>query len=405
MIKAVLLDLDETLLQNPPDIFAKAYIGLLIDYFQKQNPTLNQQQLQAAIRSATQATLLSTQALHFNAEVFSAVFAEQLGGHRAELDQIVEGFLNTTYPQLERLTKKVDAAVPLVDWLLSNNYAVAIATQPLYPQQAILQRVTWAGLDASRIGFISTLDSVHFAKPNPSYYEEILTRLGFEPDETLMVGDDWYNDIVPAATAGFYTYWIRPASTPAPAEWGDIVVNGSGTLADLRQAIQYESWLDTLTPRSLIPQQIAPRYLGNIAALHGLARDIPEHFWNQHPDPNEWSPLEIVVHLLESECDVQRPRLEMILSQENPFLVNPPTPLPPYRGDLADVNGYLVIEQFAAERLKTIVLLSGLTDEQWMRPARHSVFGPTNLLEMAAFTARHDRLHIKQLCQTLGKCL
>jgi hypothetical protein len=62
------------------------------------------------------------------------------------------------------------------------------------------------------------------------------------------------------------------------------------------------------------------------------------------------------------------------------------------------------VQRFATEREQTIALLTGLTDAQWGRPARHSVFGPTTLLEMAAFTARHDRLHINQLCQTLGKC-
>ena len=59
---------------------------------------------------------------------------------------------------------------------------------------------------------------------------------------------------------------------------------------------------------------------------------------------------------------------------------------------------------FRQARERTIALLAGLRPDQWNRPARHSIFGLTNLLEMAHFTAQHDRLHITQLCQTLGKC-
>ena len=61
-------------------------------------------------------------------------------------------------------------------------------------------------------------------------------------------------------------------------------------------------------------------------------------------------------------------------------------------------------EIFAEERQQTVAFLNDLPPEAWTRPARHSIFGPTTLLEMANFTATHDRLHIQQICQTLGRC-
>lgn len=405
MIKAVLLDLDETLLQNPPDRFAKAYISDLITHFLEQFPSLEQDSLLAGIRMATVATIQNQDPLRFNSDVFYNILSQQVNLSRNEMLPAVDSFVENIYPRLQTLTSTIDAALSLVEWLLDNDYAVAIATNPLFPHQATLKRVLWANIDPSKIWFISTLDSVHFTKPNPAYYEEVLTRIGFEPDETLMVGDDWQNDIIPATLAGFNTFYIRPASTPNPADNTLVNADGVGTLDELLQACTKNDWLQSLTPRPLTTKQIAPRYLGNIAALHGFGVDIQEHHWNQHPDPNEWSPLEIVVHLLESECNVQRPRLETILAEDNPFLVNPPTPPRPNSRDLSQIDGQQTIEEFAAERMKTIDILSELSDEQWIRTARHSVFGPTSLLEMAAFTARHDHLHINQLCQTLGKCL
>ena len=57
-----------------------------------------------------------------------------------------------------------------------------------------------------------------------------------------------------------------------------------------------------------------------------------------------------------------------------------------------------------AERQRTVDFLAALPAETWDRPARHSIFGPTTLLEVANFTATHDRLHLQQICQTIGRC-
>ncbi|HML24865.1 MAG TPA: DinB family protein, partial [Aggregatilinea sp.] len=67
-------------------------------------------------------------------------------------------------------------------------------------------------------------------------------------------------------------------------------------------------------------------------------------------------------------------------------------------------NGWPVALAFAAERQITLDFLAALPADAWDRPARHSIFGPTTLLEMANFTAQHDRLHLTQLCQTVQKC-
>jgi hypothetical protein len=138
--------------------------------------------------------------------------------------------------------------------------------------------------------------------------------------------------------------------------------------------------------------------------LFGLIDPIKPHFWTQHPDPEEWSPLEIVCHLLEREPSVQRARLERILQEHNPFLTDPGLPLGPYQMPPCADDGEDAAARFLAERKITIALLEGISAEDWQRPARHSIFGPTSLLEMALFTAQHDRLHLQQLCQTIGRC-
>jgi hypothetical protein len=113
----------------------------------------------------------------------------------------------------------------------------------------------------------------------------------------------------------------------------------------------------------------------------------------------------VVCHLAESEWKVQRPRLERIRAEDNPFIAAPKSPPGPREAGACEEDGRAAAINFVHERLKTIAFLSELKADEWKRPARHSIFGPTTLLEMAHFTAQHDRLHINQLCQTLGHCI
>ncbi len=398
MIKVVLFDLDDTLLGNPTNAFVKAYLRQLIDYLHQVYAHLPETEIRHALAYSIQALTTNLDPTKSNQQVFWEDFTSRLEIDPDDLHHYVSVFYAQHYPALKTLTTLRPAAATLVEWLLNNEYAVAIATNPLFPADAINQRLAWAGVDASQVWFVSTMENTHFTKPQPHYFEEILTRIGFEADEALMVGNDWELDIAPAHKVGLNTFWI----TASPDE--SRLSDGQGSLDDLLQRITTSQWLDTLQPRPLSSAQIAPRMLGNVAALLGMVDEFPNEFWTQRPDPNEWSPLEIVVHLYNSERNVQRTRLQRILDEDNPFLVAPPTPPDPGTLNLDGIDGLVYAHLFAAERIKTLQLLDNLSDNDWTRPARHSVFGPTSLLEMAAFTTRHDRLHINQLCQTVGKC-
>ncbi|MCY3866591.1 MAG: DinB family protein, partial [Chloroflexi bacterium] len=205
-------------------------------------------------------------------------------------------------------------------------------------------------------------------------------------DETLLVGDSALNDIAPASAIGIHTWQVKEHDE----------------LGVIFRYIQEPGWPLTYLPRPLQPSMIMPQFIGNIAALHGLLAEVKRHQWLQRPDPHEWSILQILCHLWHSEAPVHRARLHAILERHDPFIAAPPPPgpdIPP-----CDDDGYAAFDCFQREREETIRLLAALTPAQWSRTARHSIFGLTTLLEMAHFTAQHDRLHITQLCQTLGKC-
>lgn len=64
-------------------------------------------------------------------------------------------------------------------------------------------------------------------------------------------------------------------------------------------------------------------------------------------------------------------------------------------------DGGLALQQFTASRIRTINMLAYLSPEDWVSPARHAIFGPTNLTELAGFIAEHDRLHIRQVYEVI----
>lgn len=400
MIKAILLDLDDTLLGNPPDTFMRGYMGMLRNFLGGRLGT--DDRVLQGLKTGVMAVARSRDPYASNWDTFFAAFEPVLTVERAAFDAAMDEFYRDIYPHLAATVQPRAAARPLVEGLLARGLRVAVATNPYFPRTAVEQRLAWAGVpvDEVALAHVTVLENSHFAKPDPAYFEEVLARLGVMPDEAVMVGDDWALDIAPAALAGLNTWWI---SERAPDPDGAGLADGWGPLEAFAAEALQGGWLESLQQRPLEPAQIAPRLTGNLAALMGVVHETPAHVWHLHPDADEWSPMEVLCHLRESEADVQRPRIARIVAEDNPFLSQPKAPPAP-SSRVCPQDALSVALAFGAEREKTLALLAGLQREQWDRPARHYIFGPTTLLEMAQFTAQHDRLHLTQLCQTIGKC-
>lgn len=400
MIKAVLLDLDNTLIENPFNRLGQR-IDTWNDFFQARTGLPDAGE---GLVEALKAVTLNLDPQRTNMAVLLNSLSARWEQSEADVLAVFQDFYAQVYAEMAHYVHPKASAPILLNWLHKAGYHVVIATNPLFTADAVQERLGWGGLptDLTAYTLVTHLENMHFAKPMPHYYEEILGRLGITTDEAIMVGDDWQNDIVPAARAGLNSFWITPDRTPPGPE--PIPLAGRGTLHDFTLKVCNQGWLDTLQPRPVLPSMLPPRLIGNVAALFDILAEYAPNYWQQHPDPDEWSPLEVICHLRDSERLVQRPRLERIAREDNPFLSAPQDP--PGPGDIRCVAETHTppAQEFAAEREKTIAFLQNLPAASWERPARHSIFGPTTLLEMANFTATHDRLHFQQICQTLGRC-
>lgn len=385
MIKAVLLDLDNTLLHNPDRRFASEILRLVERHF---NQCFAIDGAGLAFRQCIRQVNRTGDDYATNSARMIESLSEELSLRPGEVADALAAFFAGSYSAVSSLTKPMSGARRLIQCLLDQGLLVAIATNPIYPEAAVLKRMAWAGLSdlVDEFAFITHSENMRHAKPDRAYFAETVARVGVEPDEALLAGDSDTNDIQPASALGIHTWHVTDNS--------DLIA--------LNEHVHRPNWRETYLPTELSPDMMLPQFRGNMAALVGLLGEVKPHQWLQRPDPAEWSILQILCHLWVAETEVHQRRLSSILEDENPFIAagTPPGPdIPPCHDD-----GQEVMLRFKDARNRTLAMLSRVPPSGWARPARHSIFGLTNLLEMAHFTAQHDRLHITQLCQTLGKC-
>ena len=84
---------------------------------------------------------------------------------------------------------------------------VALATNPIFPKVATESRIRWAGLEPEDFELYTSYENIGYCKPNPDYYREIVKRLGVEPEQCLMVGNDVSEDMV-AETVGMKVFLL-----------------------------------------------------------------------------------------------------------------------------------------------------------------------------------------------------
>jgi FMN phosphatase YigB (HAD superfamily) len=388
----LLLDLDGTLLLNDFDAFVAAYLNALGKHMSNH---VDADRMIQALLASTQKMTANIRPDRTLKETFDESFYPSLGLEESAVRDTIEGFYRDVYPTLRPPSSFSQEAVALVQESRRRGYRIGIATNPLFPRTAIEQRIAWAGISPSEpeIDLISSYETFHFAKPNPDYLTEFLAQMGWPDGPVVFVGNDPALDIAPAKKLGIRTFYITEESQKGQ-------VPASGKLEDVLP------WIDSCTPEELLPDYSSPHAMlstlrSTPAALHTLARQLPAEAWNLCTIPGEWCLAEITCHLRDVDAEVNIPRFEKMLAEENPFL-------PSFNTD-SWVNERQYISQdcsealadFIKNRLRLLTLLENLQTEDWQRTARHAIFGPTQLGEIVNIIAGHDRLHLQQIYKTI----
>lgn len=242
MIKAVLFDLDDTLLGNHMDDFIPRYFQLISRHAAQYMPG---DKFLQELMIATQEMMVNQDPEVTNREAFWQLFQERNGMDPAEMEPVFHQFYTGEFEQLAELTQFRPSAAPLIEACFERQLDVVIATNPMFPKVAVDARLRWAGLPVDEYDFrlVTTYETSHATKPHQAYYQEVLDEIGCAPEKALMVGDDWERDMVPASDMGLFTYWISQ-NGDAPPEDGRVTAYGS--LKELRERVD-DGWLSRLS--------------------------------------------------------------------------------------------------------------------------------------------------------------
>lgn len=228
-VDTVLFDLDNTLLGNSMSAFVPRYFALLSDYATQQ--FADRQLFLQELMLGTRAMMMREPGQLSNRELFWRSFEERTGESAQALEPFFDQFYESQFVKLRDVCVRRPVAEAFVRSCFEHGLKVVIATNPLLPRRAVEHRLEWAGLPVTEYDFalVTTYDNMHSSKPDTGYYREILERVQSDASSAVMIGDDWINDIVPAAQLGLTTYWIaEPRQEPPQPD----LVAGYGTLED-----------------------------------------------------------------------------------------------------------------------------------------------------------------------------
>ena len=202
MIKAILLDVDNTLLD-----FNKCACAAMLDAARDFSLALPEdafatfRRINDALWREIEEQTLTPEELY---RIRWALIFQELG-----IDFDGPTFEARFYHYLTTSAEKVDGADELMAYL-QGKYTLCIASNA--PCQQQVQRMEKAGyLPYLRHFFIS--EDIGAAKPSPRFFEACLAALApLQPHEVLMIGDSLTADIAGARACGIRTCWYRHGS-------------------------------------------------------------------------------------------------------------------------------------------------------------------------------------------------
>lgn len=192
-MKAVLFDLDGTLLPMDQDAFTKGYFKLLAKKLAARG--YEPAELVKNVWAGT-AAMVRNDGHCSNEEAFWDTFTEIYGWSARNDIPVFNAFYANEFQQAQALCGHTPKAAEIVHWLKAQGCRVALATNPLFPAIATESRIRWAGLEPEEFELYTTYENIGYCKPNLDYYREILRRMALQPEDCLMVGNDVGEDMI-----------------------------------------------------------------------------------------------------------------------------------------------------------------------------------------------------------------
>ena len=203
MLKAILFDLDNTLIHYSERKFFEGYIPGIMLVFADIMPG---DVLIERLLKGTQ-SLLNNNGEMSNAERFLNVFCTGYEGFRDEIWKRFMRFYDTEYDHLQSLVSVSPGVRELFLRLEKTDVKLVIASNPIWPLTAQTRRLSWAGIGDLQFDLVTHIENTSYCKPRLEYYQEICSRISESPEACLMIGNDPVNDMI-VANIGMKTYLV-----------------------------------------------------------------------------------------------------------------------------------------------------------------------------------------------------
>ena len=227
----VLFDLDGTLLPMDQDLFTYTYFKELAV---KLAPLGFDPKALAGNIWAGVAAMVKNDGSVTNEEAFWVEFSHIYGENVRNHIPVFEEFYANEFQKAKSVCGFSPESKEIVEKIKKAGYKVVLATNPIFPAIATQSRIRWAGLEPEDFLHYTTYENSSFCKPNPKYYEEILSKLGLDPKECLMVGNDVTEDGA-AKALGMDVFFLTDCLINK--EEKDISGEPHGSFADLEKFI------------------------------------------------------------------------------------------------------------------------------------------------------------------------
>lgn len=204
-LKAILFDMDGTLLPMNQDKFVEEYfksISARIAPLGYEPKKLVESIIKGTFAMVNGNGTCPNEAIFW--QVFCGIYGEEAFNDKPHFDK----YYQEDFDSLKVFTSCNPKAAETVYKLKDMGFSLVLATNPLFPPLAIEKRISWAGLCHTDFKIYTTYENSSYCKPNPKYYTEIVDKLNLNPNECLMVGNDVDDDMI-AQNAGLNVFLLK----------------------------------------------------------------------------------------------------------------------------------------------------------------------------------------------------
>ena len=203
MLQAILFDLDGTLLPMDNDYFTKVYFRHLAAAAAQWGYT-DAGLLVKAVWAGVE-SMVKNDGRCTNYDAFWQTFGAVMGPDSLK----VSTFYENDFHNARSATFPAPLARKAVELAHQKAEKVILATNPIFPANGDATRLSWIGLKMEDFDLVTDYQNSCHCKPNPAYYQDILTQFDLDAANCLMVGNDVQEDVEAAGAVGLPVYLLN----------------------------------------------------------------------------------------------------------------------------------------------------------------------------------------------------